>query len=121
MPVFDFIAVGRIVVRYALIIGLVMYVLSMVNMLGDAILSLWSVISSSVDSLGNNLNHSSSGGGKAMSCMYYLAHELGIDTALSSFFISAMGLLILWATLIIHTLMIRMTFVLKNLLVDGSK
>ena len=119
MPTFDLLAFARILLKYTLILAMVAYIAGLSSMLGDAIMSLWAIISSSVDALGETFN--GSGSGSSLSCAFYLMHELGIDLALKSFFVSFIGLLTLWGGLVSHFVIIRVTIVFKNLLLESAK
>jgi len=122
MPIFDLTAIARALVKYGFIIGIIAYIAGLSNMLGDAVLSLWDIVSHSIDALNGVMTSSTStGGSKVLSCMYYFISELGIDIVLTSFSVSAIGLLVSWASIIVHLLLIRIVFVAKNYLLEGAK
>lgn len=115
MPVFDFFAVARILIRITFILGLIAFVLGLTNVLGDAILLLWGVVSDGVDSLNGSLNNFGAGGGFG-SCLAYYISVLGIDVAVSSFLLSLSGLAMTWASLVVTILTARVGLSAKNTL-----
>lgn len=118
MPVWDLVATLKIALRYALILGFFLFLAGFANLLGDAILSLWALINNGVDALEG---YFSSGGDAQTSCFFYYLHYLGIDTALTSFVVSAVGLGTLWASVVISILTFRVGIFGKNLLLEGTK
>ncbi|RRS30986.1 MAG: hypothetical protein P794_05045 [Epsilonproteobacteria bacterium (ex Lamellibrachia satsuma)] len=114
MPVFDLVAAARLAAKVALVLGLILLVGGFANLLGDAIISLWSLVNKGVNDF-NALFSSSEG----TSCFLYYIHALGIDVALSSFFVAVVGLATTWAGLILTIISFQASIFFKKLLLDG--
>lgn len=117
MPVLDLVALGKAVAKYAFFLGFIAFIAGLASLLGDMILSLWTIVSTSVDAAGNALN--GSGGSGSLSCFYYFLHGLGVDTSLGSFIVSASGLLLIWAGAVLQIIIYQVGIFGKNLLVQA--
>ena len=118
MPVWDIIGFTRGVIKYGFFFALFIYIAGLSSLIGDIVISTWTMISSSVDAMGNALNGKKGKG--AMSCIFYFAHEVGIDTALTSFFASLVGLGVFWASTVAHLLLLKFIMFQKELLTRSA-
>ncbi len=119
MPVWSIVEVLKLTIRYGIIIGFFFLLAGFANLLGNAILSLWILVNNGVDDFGRLLNGGS--GGSGSSCFLYYIHALGIDVALTSFFVALVGLASVWASTIVAILGYRTTIFAKNLVISGTQ
>ena len=119
MPVFDFIAFGKAIIRGGIIIGLVIFVASFANTLGNVIISLWSIVNNGVNHFNSLMSQGSSSG--SLSCFFYYIHALGIDVALTSLITGVIGVSTAWASTIVLIMSYQVTIYTKNLLMDATK
>lgn len=118
MPVWDLVATLKVALRYALILGFFLFLAGFASLLGDAITSLWNLINTGVNDFQSLFTSSS---GESVSCFYHYVHLLGIDTAVTSFFVSVVGLGTIWGSVVMSILSFRVGIFGKNLLLEGAK
>ncbi len=114
-PVWNLTDALKISIRVGIIVGFIFLLAGFANLLGNAILSLWILVNNGVDDLGRLFN-----GGSGSSCFLYYIHALGIDVALTSFFVALVGLASVWASAVIAILGYRTTIFTKNLILSGT-
>jgi hypothetical protein len=119
MPVWDLVATLKIVARYAIIFGLILAVGAFANTLGNAILSLWTIINNGVNDFQNLMNSGSSS--SSASCFFFYIHALGIDAALTSLILGVVGLGTSWGGVIILINGYQVMMYGKHLLIEGTK
>jgi len=117
MPVFDLVAFGKTIARYAFILGIIAFMIGLSSLLGDMIISLWHFVSSSVDKFDSYIS-TGGGGNSSMSCFYYALHALGVDVSLGSFFVSFITLIVAWSGMVVQLLIFLVAFRAKNLLLE---
>ena len=119
MPVWDIVATLKVAARYAIIFGFILAVGAFANTLGNAIISLWTLVNNGVNDLNSLIN--SGGGGGASSCFLYYIHALGIDVALTSLIVGVIGLASSWAGFVVLINGYQVMIFGKQLLIEGTK
>ena len=118
MPNWDLVATLKFVARYAIILGMFLFIAGFASVLGNAILSLWALVNNGVDDFQRLFNGSGTG---SSSCFFYYFHELGLDVAVTSFFVGFVGLGTAWSGAVVSILGYRTAIYGKTLLLESLK
>jgi hypothetical protein len=120
MPVFDLVGFAKSFAKFLLYVGLFIYIATVAGTIISILNSFAGMINTGIDSI-DDLFDTVGGGNSSLSCMYYMISALGIDVVLTSFFSSAIGLLMAWGGAILGLVTIKSTIYLKNMAIKAIR
>lgn len=121
MPVFDIYAVARSAGRFLLYIGLIGYIVSVGYIIFNILESFSLLVNTSIENFDSLFNNVSGSGNSVLGCLGYLLSGLGIDVVLTSFFASAVSLLMMYAGALITLYSIAFAFVIKKTVIKAIR